>query len=79
MAAVHPACILHPYPSLSHRRAEWEKRDEEDVHLRVVNEKTELLGAGSASASCPSSGMVPKGCRASHLQMGHSGFRLDSH
>ena len=48
-------------------------------HLRVVKAKTELRAGGSASASWSASGEAPKGCSASHLQMGHSGLRLDSH
>ena len=49
------------------------------LYLRVVKENTEGLAGGPASGSSSESGVAPNGSRASHLQMGHSGLREDSH
>ena len=49
------------------------------LYLRVVKENTEGLAGGPASRSSSGSGLAPKGSGASHLQMGHSGLREDSH
>ena len=45
----------------------------------MVKENTEGLAGGPASGSSSESGVAPNGSRASHLQMGHSGLREDSH
>jgi hypothetical protein len=48
-------------------------------YLLVEKEKGEVVAAGSAAASSCSAFRGVKGCSASHLQMGHRGFRADSH